>query len=274
MGEKPAAPAAADPAQTGTPPQTQDGSQPPADGGQQQPQGQQPAAADGQATQAGQSPASAAPAAPDGTRDPYQLLGDLLSTPEGTGVFNSAMQMLREDGQQPSASGPGQSPPSTSPPPSDTAALQQRAEAGDAEAKAELYDRQTAARSRQVIVDEGKATGRTEALKDFFAAPDIQALGQAERMRIADTYMKEGAHAALNQAVGMLRETPAAGAPAAPGEDAQAQAASNAQAAAQQKGGAPVMPGAVAEEGPTPQPGQTGVEALENALAWTDEQKS
>ncbi len=265
-------PAGGDPPQADS--KSQDGAVPPADGGQQQPpapqEQQQQSAAAGQATQEGQPPASAEQQPPDGTRDPYQLLDELLGTAEGKGVFETALQMYGEGAQKPPTQPAGEPPAAGAQ--ADTAGLQQRADAGDADAKAELYDRQIAARSRQGVIDEGKQAGRNEALQAFFAAPEIQGLGQGDRMRIADTYLKGGAVAALNQAIGILRGAAGSEGTAASGEDAAAEAAKNQQTAAQQKGGAPQVPGATVEEGPTPQEGQSAVEALENAIAYKDQQ--
>lgn len=272
MTEVNTAPAAADAAQPGsTSQQSQDGAGQAGDGGQQQQAAkqdqQQQATAGSQATEASQAAASTAEQAPDGTRDPYELIGSLLATPEGLAVFETTMNMLR--GQSPPASGDkGATPPA---PQGDAGDLQRRADGGDAEAKAELYDRQRADAARATIVDEGREAGRMEALQAFFRGPDVQALPHGERVRVAETYMKVGAEAALNQAIGILRGIPAAGAPAADaGQTAQQTAEGHQQTAAAQKKGAPHVPGGTAEEAPTPQPGQTGEEALQNYFAHKD----
>lgn len=272
MTEAQAAPAAADAAQAGsTSQQSQDGAGQAGDGGQQQQAAkqdqQQQATAGGQATEASQAAASTAEQAPDGTRDPYELIGALLATPEGSAVFETTMNMLR--GQSPPASGDKGA--TTAAPQGDAGDLQRRADGGDAEAKAQLYDQQRAQTARQTIVDEGREVGKVEALQAFFRAPEVQALPQGERVRVAGTYMKSGAEAALSQTIGILRGIPVEGARAGDaGQSAQETAEGHQQTAAAQKKGAPHVPGGTAEEAPTPQAGQTGEEALQNYFAHKD----
>lgn len=271
------APAAADPAQAGTTPnQSQDGDRQPVDGGQQQQQTaqqdqqQQQTTAAGQATEASQAAASTAQQAPDGTRDPYELMGALLASPEGLAVFETTVQMLR--GESPPAA--GDTGPPASAPQGDAGDLQRRADTGDAEAKAELYDRQRADAARSTIVDEGRQAGRTEALQAFFRAPEVQALPQGDRVRVAQTYIKQGAEAALSQTIGILRGIPVEGAdPAQAAQSAQQTSDGNQQTAQRQRtGGAPHVPGGAAEEAPAPQAGQTAEEALQTYFAHKDRQ--
>lgn len=272
MTEVNAAPAGTDQAQAGSASQqSQDGAGQAGDGGpQQQPaqqEQQQQATAGGQATEASQAAASTAEQAPDGTRDPYELIGTLLATPEGMAVFETTMHMLR--GQSPPASDDkGATPPA---PQGDAGDLQRRADGGDAEAKAALYDQQRVDAARATVVNEGREAGRLEALQAFFKGPDIQALPHGERVRVAGTYMKSGAEAALTQAIGILRGIPAAGAAAGDaGQTAQQTAEGHQQTAAAQTKGAPHVPGGTAEEAPLPQAGQTGEEALQNYFAHKD----